>query len=100
MDASFGRIASSREGPETAPKPAFNCEREIGFAAQRKMVPRIEAAFERIARSLPGIPAFHRAFEAYGNFQRDFCVQMPNSVLASGEFGCMQLQVPSPEIPV
>jgi hypothetical protein len=39
LDASIGRRArleeSPREGPECAPKPAFHCEREIGFTGRQ-----------------------------------------------------------------
>jgi hypothetical protein len=38
LDASTGRIArlrgSPREGPESAPEPSFDCEREIAFSAR------------------------------------------------------------------
>ncbi len=47
MDASIGRIAglegSPQKGPESAPKPSFHCEREIGLAAlSRRSYPRCE----------------------------------------------------------
>src|SRR5271166_5989722 len=41
LDASIGRKVSlqvsPREGPESAPKPPFRCEREIGLAADIRL---------------------------------------------------------------
>jgi hypothetical protein len=55
LNASIGRKvslqASPREGPESAPKPPFRCEREIGLAARRRHSASIHHG--RIAMSEP-----------------------------------------------
>src|SRR5271166_4546879 len=60
--------ASPREGPESAPKPSFHCEREIGFTARSGPTPNAPSA--PAPRRSPAFPVSGKSLRARARGRR------------------------------